>query len=318
MPVATRSLLQVGLGVCFRIADRIMSALPLITVGMSVRNCEETLPLSLVSILRQTFENWELILLDDCSTDATIRVVQSFSDDRIRLIQGRRPRGLAYRLNQAIDLARGKYFARMDGDDVSLPERFDRQVSFLDANPEIDLLGTGGVVFSGDGQVLGVRETPANHGEICRRPWSGFYLAHPSWMGRMEWFRTYRYDAQLGKAQDYDLLLRSYERSLFAALPEALIGYREERLDRKKSFASRLATVTSQWRFARSRRSWLPLAEGMIGQLIKGMVDGVVIGTQFERVVLRHRALPVDPETLEAWQHFWNELQQDVSSRCAV
>jgi glycosyltransferase involved in cell wall biosynthesis len=273
---------------------------------------------ALVSIMRQTFVNWELIVLDDCSTDATLRVVQSINDDRIRLIPGQRPRGLAFRLNQAIDLARGFYFARMDGDDVSLPERFERQVSYLVANPEIDLLGTGGVVFAGDGQVLGVRETPVTHDRICRRPWSGFYLAHPSWMGRMEWFRTYRYDARLKKAQDYDLLLRSYERSLFAALPEALIGYREERLDRKKSVASRLATVTSQWRFACSRRTWLPFSKGVFGQLIKGMVDGVVIGTQLERVVLRHRALPADPETLEKWQYFWNDLQKDVSSRCAV
>lgn len=295
-----------------------MSTLPLVTIGMPVRNCEKTLLLAVVSMVRQTFVNWEMIVLDDCSTDETLRMMQYINDNRIRVIRGRKPRGLAFRLNQAINLARGSYFARMDGDDVCLPERLERQVDFLSEHPEINLLGTGGVVFSGDGHVLGVRAVPTSHEEICRRPWSNFYLAHPSWMGRTEWFRTYRYDDRLRKAQDYDLLLRSHERSLFAALPEALIGYREERLDRKKSMASRLATITSQWRYARSRRSWLPLAHGVVGQAVKCLVDGVVIGTRLERVVLRHRALPVDPETLGKWHFFWVALKQDVSGRCAV
>lgn len=295
-----------------------MATRPLVTIGMPVRNCEGTLWLAVVSMIRQTFVNWELIVVDDCSTDASLSIIQSINDDRIRVIQGRKQRGLAFRLNQAIELARGSYFARMDGDDVSLPGRLECQVDFLTAHPEVDLLGTGGVVFSGDGQVLGVREAPISHGEICSRPWAGFSLAHPSWMGRIEWFRAFRYDSRLAKAQDYDLLLRSHEWSIFAALPEALIGYREERLDRKKCFASRLATVTSQLHYARSRCSWLPLAKGVIGQAAKCLVDGVVIGTRLERVVLRHRALPVDPETLGKWQMFWDDLKQDVSRRCAV
>lgn len=295
-----------------------MPTTPLISIGMSVRNNAASLPLTLRSILRQTCTDWELILIDDGSTDDTLAVVRRVTDPRIRLLTDSTSRGLAYRLNQAVDLARGRFFARMDGDDVCFSERLALQSAFLASHPEIDLLGSGGVVFTGEGEALGVRHAPTVHADICARPWSGFYLAHPSWMGRTAWFRHHRYDERALKAQDYDLLLRTYRESRFAALPDLLIGYREERLDAWKNLASRRQTVMAQWRYARKRREWRKLFLAIVEQAVKGAVELAVIGTSLERRMLGHRAVPIDAAAAGAWQALWNELMQKDADRCAV
>lgn len=292
---------------------------PLISIGMSVRNNAASLPLTLRSLLRQSCSDWELLLIDDGSTDDTAAVARRFADPRIRLLSERGSRGLAHRLNQAIDLARGRFFARIDGDDVCFPERLARQSAFLAAHPEIDLLGSGAVVFAGDGAALGVRPAPTTHEAICARPWSGFYLAHPSWMGRTEWFRQHRYDERAHKAQDYDLLLRTYRQSRFAALPELLIGYREERIDLRKNLATRRQIIAAQWRQARREGAWGRLPVAFARQLAKGLFEALAIGSGLERRLLGHRAAPLDAATAQRWQQCWAELTHtDGAAPCAV
>ena len=115
---------------------------PMVTVAMSVHNAAPTLESALQSILWQTFQDWELIVVDDGSTDQTPRILSRFTDRRVRLVQGEEgQKGLAFRLNQCVQLARGKYIARMDADDISYPERLERQVQYLETHPDIDLLG---------------------------------------------------------------------------------------------------------------------------------------------------------------------------------
>lgn len=294
-----------------------MSDTPAISIGMSVRNNAATLAFALRSMQRQTFADWELILIDDGSTDATAEIARAFADPRIRLVREAESRGLAVRLNQAIDLARGRYFARMDGDDVSFPERLARQFAFLEAHPDVDLVGSGGIVFSGDGAAVGLRPVATTHADICRRPWAGFYLAHPSWMGRSAWFRRYRYDPRALKAQDYDLLLRAHRGSRYAALPEPLIGYREERLDARKNLATRRQMVAAQWRYARANGAWAALPGAIGAQLAKGLFELMVIGRSGERRLLGHRAAPLDAANALRWQALWRELQEE-GAPCAA
>lgn len=201
-------------------------ALPRISVALPVYNGGEDLRVAIASVLTQSFTDWELLLIDDGSTDGVLDTLD-LSDPRISFVREGGNRGLAARLNQAIDLARAGMFARMDADDICHPERFARQIAFLDAHPEVDVLGTRSVVVDGMGQITGEMPFRADHSEICAAPWRGFYLVHPSWMGRTAWFRQHRYaDPAPFYCEDQELLLRTYGQSRFAALPEALFAYR--------------------------------------------------------------------------------------------
>jgi glycosyltransferase involved in cell wall biosynthesis len=207
---------------------------------MSVHNGAGTVASAIRSILWQTLSDWELILVNDASTDSTATICRSFQDSRIRVVDESEQKGLAARLNQSLDCARGKYVARMDADDIAYPERFARQVHYLESHPDVDLLGHGAVLFKRKGEVVGLYPRAVSHEDICRRPWWGFPLAHPTWMGKRSWFITERSDERLMKGQDQELLLRTYQKSRFAALPECLLGYRIENISVLKSTRGRL------------------------------------------------------------------------------
>lgn len=118
-----------------------MEQAPLVSVIMPVYNGEKYLQEAIDSILNQTFGDFEFIIINDGSTDKTLEIIKSYSDPRIRVIS-QENKGIIHSLNKGISESRGKYIARMDADDISLPDRFKRQSDFLEANPEIGLLGT--------------------------------------------------------------------------------------------------------------------------------------------------------------------------------
>lgn len=116
-----------------------------ISIIMGIYNCASTLPESIDSILAQTYTNWELIMCDDCSTDDTYKVAEEYKNkypEKIKLIKNETNSKLAFSLNHCLEYATGELIARMDGDDISLPERLEKQVQFLQENPDIQLVGT--------------------------------------------------------------------------------------------------------------------------------------------------------------------------------
>lgn len=277
---------------------------PLVSIGMSVRNSESTLKPALRSILQQTYTNWELLLLDDGSRDGTVSIARQYEDPRIRLIADGRSLGLAARLNQAVGLARGAYFARMDGDDISYPERLERQVGMLESHREVNLLGCGAIVFDSRGEAVGRLPLRLDHEEICARPWAGFYFAHPTWMGRIEWFRKNPYRQDALRAQDQDLLLRTYRQSRFAALPDVLLGYRQETLSLSRILRGRYHFSRALLRQLVVGGDWR-LARGLIEQPAKALYDLIAVGSGLNYRLLRHRALPIDETQRGAWKRVW-------------
>ena len=119
-----------------------MSSLPFISVLMPVYNGAKHLREAIDSILTQTYDDFELIIIDDCSKDNTVEIVKSYTDKRIILLQNEVNLRTASSLNKAIGLAKGKYLARMDQDDISYPNRFEKQVAFLERNPDYGICGT--------------------------------------------------------------------------------------------------------------------------------------------------------------------------------
>ena len=281
------------------------AASPKVSIALSMHNAQHTIAAALRSLIAQTMRDWELILIDDGSSDASVEVARSFDDSRIRIYADGKQRGLAQRLNEAIDLARADYLARMDADDVAYPERLARQVAYLDAHPQVDLIGASMLVFQGEGDPVGLFPTRPEHEQICARPFAGFYLAHPTWAGRLTWFKRWRYDPAWRKAQDQDLLLRAWSSSRFAALTEPLVGYRQDAMSLLKSIRGRYYFSRSILRVARRdaqlARGTLAVAE----QVVKLSFDIIAITTGRARAILRHRALPLSKMQVEAWREVW-------------
>lgn len=208
-----------------------MSA-PRVTVLMPVHNVEKHLAAALDSILAQTFTDFELLVIDDCSTDGTAALLDRYTDPRIVRTRNERNLGLVETLNRGIDRARGAYIARMDGDDVCLPDRLAAQVAYLDAHPDTVLVGTKFVhVDDDDGYVFGGMEAPPppEPGTPGYLRWSLLWMTsiqHPTAMFRRESLGDLRYDADYFTAEDYDLWARLGRVGDVARLPGVHLRYR--------------------------------------------------------------------------------------------
>lgn len=281
---------------------------PLISIGMPVFNCAGTIGLAISSILNQTFDEWELLVIDDGSTDETLEAAASFGDPRIRVVRGERNRGLPTRLNECVSAAQGRYFARMDGDDLAYPDRLKRQLEFLEAHPEVDLVAGRIVVFRDDGVAYGVRPVPSTHERICAHPWRGISMPHPAWMGRTEWFLRNPYSADALRSQDQELLLRTCPASRFAALPEIVLGYRENSLSLSKILLARIEMCRMMIRIGCAQRRFLRCALGVLTLAAKGLMDTLAVSTGLNYFLLRHRALDLHKDEEREWRSVWEKV----------
>lgn len=252
-----------------------MNNQPLVSIALPAFNAEKTVGDAIASILLQTYQNWELLFIDDGSRDQTVAIAKGFNDPRIKIFSDGTNKGLPARLNEAIDKSSGKYFARMDNDDICFPERIQKQVQYMEAHPEIDLLGVRALTFITLQRVTGLFPFRATHDAICARPWSGFYLPHPTWMGRLEWFRKHRYRTpEVKRAEDQELLLRTYPVSRFSCLPEILFAYRQrERVVLRINWTARKSLVASQLEIFYARRQWRYLLLSLLSFVLKMMTD---------------------------------------------
>jgi len=241
---------------------------PFVTVALPVLNGGSLLLPSVQSVLRQSWRDWELLILDDGSTDDSIDQLYFLSDPRIIIVRDGHNRGLAARLNQAVSMAKGRYFARMDHDDICHPERFAKQVHFLENHTEVDLLATQCVTMDEANRLTGCLPSAIDHADICRRPWQGFYMAHPTWMGRIEWFcnNLYREPAHYF-CEDQELLLRAHKSSCYHTLPERLLAYRvRTHAPWEKLFRTHLAMLKMQAQYFLGQGDLLSaLLSGFVG-----------------------------------------------------
>ena len=273
---------------------------PLVSVILPFYNGGPAFVEAVRSIQCQTYRNWELLLCDDGSTDGSRELAVAIADPRIQVWSDGDRKGLASRLNECIDRARGEVIARMDADDISYPGRLERQVAFLADHPEIDVVGCRMLIFGEDGEPLGKRMAPLEHERIVAHPSLGFGLAHPTWMARAEWYRRYRYNPNAIRYEDIELLYRAYPTSRFANLPDLLYGYREI----KGGFQKRLKTRWGRIRYLQAQHQKLGirlLAQAAVAEALKVATDAALALTGARYTMLRMREARLTDQDLRTW-----------------
>ncbi len=199
---------------------------PRVSVVMAVYNGQQYLKEAIESILIQTFSDFEFIIIDDGSTDSSYEIVKAYRDPRIRLIENGSNHGLAASLNTGFAAATGRYLARMDADDVSLPKRLSQQVAFMDVHPEVGVCGSWVEVIGTDRHL--VWEYPTDSDTIHARLLFDSALAHPSVIFNRALLQNAQlsYDSRYRCAQDYELWTRAARRLPLANISEVLLIHR--------------------------------------------------------------------------------------------
>lgn len=281
---------------------------PLVSVIMSVSNGGATLSAAVRSLVQQTLSDWELVLVDDGSQDDSVGIVEKFGDPRIRIVRHSESRGLACRLNEAVDLSRGKYVARMDADDICYPERLAVQTGLLLSDPGVDLVGSRALVFRREGDPLGLFPGYSASTATASRLLTGFYFPHPTWCGRADWFRRFRYDVGMIKAQDQELLLRAVPSSRISVVEKILLGYRHERIKLSASARGRFLFTRAIWREARGARQHGRAMMHSVMEVVKFGAECAVVNVGAEQVLLKRRYLPVPPDEITRWRDVWTKI----------
>lgn len=192
---------------------------PLVTIAIPIYNAEKYLDYAICSCINQTYTNWELLLMCDGSTDNSLQIAESYAakDARITVVNDCVNKGLVYRLNQSVKMAKGKYYARMDADDIMGINRIEEQVIFLEGHSDIDLVGSSIMIIDDNNSIVG---SGASFGSV-----SGFF--HPTVMGHTEWFRNNPYSEWAVRAEDKELWCRTNHNSHFWSINKTLLFYRE-------------------------------------------------------------------------------------------
>ncbi len=205
-------------------------AKPKISVLMPVYNGERFIAESIHSVFNQTFTDFELLVIDDGSTDQSAAIVSSFKDKRIRLVRNEKNRGLVAVRNQAIELSRGEYLAWLDADDIALPDRLKQESSFLDAHHEVGLIGCAAAIIDEEGKRTGIvwkNATPPEKMSVMLLFHNCF--TQSSVMLRRPALLNEKYREGFAPAEDYELWTRIAATKKCMNLPKVLTLYRKHR-----------------------------------------------------------------------------------------
>lgn len=200
--------------------------MPLLSVILPAYNAEKYIYNSVDSILKQTFDDFTLFVIDDGSKDNTVKILESINDQRLVIIKNEVNKGLIFTLNKGISLSKAyKYIARMDADDISLPDRFSKQISFLEANEHIGLLGSSMLQFGDKKSDEKKIYRPDSPEKIASTFFFYNPISHPAVMMRTKIIdKNYSYD--FPKYEDYHLWIELFKNTKFYNLNDILIKYR--------------------------------------------------------------------------------------------
>lgn len=273
----------------------------LVSIVMPVHNGEEYIGECINSILRQNWQNFELIVIDDGSTDNTISVIENFSDQRIRYVKNERNKGIVYSLNKGISLARGKYIARIDADDKMHVNRLCKQVQYLENHTDVALVGSWHFIIDPKSKVIGIKEYPVDDEEI--RSLSLFVnpFSHPSVMMRTEVARAFNYTNEFNYCEDYELWMKIIDQYKTANIPECLTYYRVHSLKERQEYIKEQGQST------------IELLSAVMDELgIEHSVEELTLHAAIVLRTVRKNVTSNSPEALIAWVNKVLEYQQKI------
>jgi glycosyltransferase involved in cell wall biosynthesis len=195
---------------------------PKVSIIMGAYNTEAYMRKAIQSILKQTYENFEFIIIDDCCTDGTMAIVQEYKDPRIIIVRNEKNIGLTKSLNIGLAKAKGEYIARMDADDIAMPDRIEEQVQFLQTHPDIGVVGTWADIIDPKDNVIGEIKYATDDATIRKNMVARNQFIHPSTMyRRIAIEATGPYSEEFKTAQDYEFCAR-----MLTNIPKKLMLYR--------------------------------------------------------------------------------------------
>ena len=196
-----------------------------VTIAIPFYNPGEFLKDAIRSVFAQTFEDWELLLVDDGSTDGSLQLAQQVTDERVRVFSDGKNLGIAYRLNQIAGLAQGTFIARMDADDLMHPNRIAEQLAEAEKS-QADIVGSDAYSIDACSNVIGYRDSLRDVNNPAILLEKTLFL-HPTVFARSDWLRDNLYDTKFYRSQDRDLWCRTFGKFTFVNMSKPLLYYRE-------------------------------------------------------------------------------------------
>lgn len=201
---------------------------PLVSVIIPVYNAEKYVEQAVRSIMKQTYQNLEILITDDCSTDGSFAILQKLAkeDSRIKLFTNEHNQKIVRTLNALVERAKGKYIARMDADDISLQKRIEKQVCFMEAHPDIAICGTNAWHIDETGKLLRCSHLPASNDDIQTYKLFACPFYHPTVLANALILKNNKYDENYLYAEDFELWLRILAEYKAINLKKPLLCYR--------------------------------------------------------------------------------------------
>jgi glycosyltransferase involved in cell wall biosynthesis len=212
-----------------------------VNIILPVYNGGEYINDAVSSILNQTFSDFTLYIINDGSTDNTLDVLNLFTDKRVHILSNDGNKGLIYSLNRGLECSKGgEYIARMDADDISLPNRLEEQVKFLDANLHIGVVGTAVEYFSKNRSHIKIMYRPCDHSKVLSALLFYNPIVHPTVMIRTKVLSDEKYPQDYPKYEDYMFWINLTPKVLFANLNKVLLRYRQHEMSVTHSYSGEL------------------------------------------------------------------------------
>lgn len=291
---------------------------PLLTIAIPFYNNSHTLGKAIASVTSQSYRNLEILLVDDGSTDDSLEIARKHElrDERIRVYSDGTNKGLISRLNEIIVMAKGTYLARMDADDLIDPEKIEKQVTYLIANPEVDVVTTGLLSIDNHLQAIGKRACEARDPDVYHVFRNGDNLLHASMVARTSWFKLHPYLKGFDRAEDRELFTRTIGTSVYRIIPEPLYFYMDSQnitLEKYlKSYSSERKAIARNWR---GKISLLSAVLLFVRSCLKSVVIRFYFGLGLEQSLFISKNAPLNKTERERYSRVLDsikELEQSI------